>query len=61
MLKSNDENHLKAVEDLEALYEKKLAYENDKYINLEHDLLEERLKNEEKLKEIKEENKEIIR
>lgn len=32
LLKANDENYLKAVEDLEALYEKKLTYENEKYL-----------------------------
>ena len=32
LLKTRDANHLKAVEELEALYEKKLALENDKYI-----------------------------
>ena len=35
LLKANDENHLKAVEDLEALYEKKLTHENEKYLQLE--------------------------
>lgn len=39
---------MKAVEDLEALYEKKLSYENDKYIRLENELLEERMNNERK-------------
>jgi hypothetical protein len=28
-------NHLKAVLDLEALYEKKLAFENEKYMTIE--------------------------
>jgi len=35
LLKTRDANHLKAVEELEALYEKKLALENDKYIEIE--------------------------
>lgn len=58
--KTGDENHLKAVEDLEALYEKKLIYENDKYIKLENELTEERMSNDTKLNEIKNENKKII-
>lgn len=60
LLKANDENHLKAVEDLESLYEKKLSYENEKYLRLESELLEERENNEAKLREIKETNKIII-
>lgn len=56
LLKLNDENHLKAVEDLEALYEKKLSYENDKYIRLETELMEERRNNELKLAEIRDSN-----
>jgi hypothetical protein len=47
-LQANDENHLKAVEDLETLYEKKLTYENEKYLRLENELLEERLNNDKK-------------
>lgn len=31
-----ENNHLKAVEELENLYEKKLAYENEKYFKLEN-------------------------
>jgi len=39
-----ENNHLKAVEELENLYEKKLAFENEKYIQLESTQTEERLK-----------------
>jgi hypothetical protein len=35
LLKNMENNHLKAVEELENLYEKKLAFENEKYIQLE--------------------------
>jgi len=38
-------NHLKAVEDLENLYEKKLAFENEKYLQLEQQLITERNEN----------------
>ena len=31
-------NHDKAVEELENIYEKKLAFENDKFLALERDL-----------------------
>lgn len=39
-----ENNHLKAVEELENLYEKKLAYENEKFIHLESKVTEERLR-----------------
>jgi hypothetical protein len=35
LLKNMENNHLKAVEELENLYEKKLGHENEKYIQLE--------------------------
>lgn len=35
LLKDMENNHLKAVEELENLYEKKLGYENEKYLQLE--------------------------
>ena len=35
LLKNMENNHLKAGEELENLYEKKLAFENEKYIQLE--------------------------
>ena len=54
LLKTRDANHLKAVEELEALYEKKLALENDKYIEIEKVLENWRIKYE---KEIKEQDK----
>ncbi|KRW99737.1 WD40-repeat-containing domain [Pseudocohnilembus persalinus] len=50
--KGMENNHLKGVEELENLYEKKLAYENDKYLKLEQELLEERMKFDKKLKSI---------
>ncbi len=44
LLKNMENNHLKAVEELENLYEKKLAYENEKFIHLESKVTEERIK-----------------
>lgn len=35
LLKGMENNHLKAVEELENLYEKKLAFENEKYLQQE--------------------------
>lgn len=32
LLKNMENNHYKAVEELESLYEKKLAFENEKYL-----------------------------
>lgn len=46
LLKAVEANNLKAVEEIEAIYEKKLTYENEKYLLLEQELLEE--KNEER-------------
>jgi hypothetical protein len=42
-LKNLSENQLKAVEELETLYERKLAFENNKYLELEQKLMEERM------------------
>lgn len=42
LFKNVENNHLKAVEELENLYEKKLAFENEKYLQLESVLLGER-------------------
>ena len=50
LLDMMEKNHLKAVEDLETLYDKKLAYENEKFLQLEQDLIEEESKQGEKLK-----------
>ena len=44
LLKNMENNHLKAVEELENLYEKKLAFENEKYIHLEQQMTEQRLR-----------------
>jgi hypothetical protein len=52
LLKNMENNHLKAVEELENLYEKKLAFENEKFLQQEQELLEERMKFEKKLKEV---------
>src|SRR5690242_9918357 len=38
LLKQMESNHMKAVEELENLYEKKLSYENDKYVQKEAEL-----------------------
>ena len=51
LLKTRDANHLKAVEELEALYEKKLALENDKYIEIEGVLEDWRILYERQIKE----------
>ena len=45
-----ENNHLKAVEELETLYEKKLTFENEKFLQQEQELLEERMKFEKLLK-----------
>ena len=50
LLKTRDANHLKAVEELEALYEKKLALENDQYIEIEQILEDYRQKFKEEIK-----------
>ncbi|EAR88012.2 WD domain, G-beta repeat protein (macronuclear) [Tetrahymena thermophila SB210] len=47
-----EEKHLKGVEELESLYERKLAFENEKYFQQEQELKEERLKFEKKIKEL---------
>ena len=44
LLKNMENNHLKAVEELENLYEKKLAFENEKFIQLDCKMTEEKLK-----------------
>jgi len=35
LLRTRDKNHLKAVIELESLYEKKLAFETEKYMTIE--------------------------
>ena len=50
LLKNMENNHLKAIEEIENLYEKKLSLENEKYLQLEQKLLEERMKAERDLK-----------
>ncbi|KAL4511618.1 hypothetical protein ABPG72_012463 [Tetrahymena utriculariae] len=52
LLKELEKTHLKAIEELENLYEKKLAFENEKFLQQEQELIEERMKFEKKLKEI---------
>lgn len=44
LFKNVENNHLKAVEELENLYERKLAFENEKYLQLEQVLMEERMR-----------------
>ncbi|CAD8162078.1 unnamed protein product [Paramecium pentaurelia] len=51
LFKNVENNHLKAVEELENLYERKLAFENEKYLQLEQDLMEERRRNQAQAKE----------
>ena len=41
LLRMMETNHLKAVEELETLYDKKLAYENEKFLQIEQELIEE--------------------
>ena len=40
MLKNIENTHLKAVEELENLYERKLAFENEKFLQQEQKLYE---------------------
>lgn len=60
LLKAVEANNLKAVEEIEAIYEKKLTYENEKYLLLEQELLEERMVNENRFKKMEDQNQEII-
>lgn len=53
-------NHMKAVEELEALYEKKLAFENEKFLQLEQELIEERNKNIDKMKSLEQRHVDTI-
>ena len=50
LFKNVENNHLKAVEELENLYERKLAFENEKYLQLEQVLMEERMRFQTQLK-----------
>lgn len=50
LLKNMEATNLKAVEELENLYEKKLAFENEKYLQLKQELAEEVMKYEEKIR-----------
>ena len=50
LLKNMEATNLKAVEELENLYEKKLAFENEKYLQLKQELSEEVMKYEDKIK-----------
>lgn len=52
LFKNVENNHLKSVEELENLYERKLAFENEKYLQLEQQLMEERMKFEKNLREL---------
>ena len=52
LLKNMENNHMKAVKELEDLYEKKRAFENEKYMDQEQTLLEVRMKFDKRLKEI---------
>lgn len=55
-----ENNHLKAVEELENLYEKKLAFENEKYIQLESTQTEERLKQKKQIEDFKDQNRKTL-
>lgn len=48
-----ESGHLKAVEELENLYEKKLGQENEKYIQLENRQVTARLQQNQQLEELK--------
>jgi hypothetical protein len=52
LFKNVENNHLKAVEELENLYERKLAFENEKYLQLEQQLMEDRMKFEKNLRDL---------
>lgn len=52
MKQDMEDNHLRAVEELESLYEKKLAFENGQYLKIEQELAEERMKFDKKIKEL---------
>jgi len=60
LLKMMETNHLKAVEELETLYDKKLAYENEKYLQIEQELIEEENKHTKKEKKVKSQHTETI-
>ena len=53
-------NHLKAVEELEALYERKLAFENEKYLQLEQSLLEDRSTSTKKVKSLENKHEDTV-
>ena len=60
LLKNMESDHWKAVEELENLYEKKLAYENEKYICLEQQKTEEQLKHQLQVKQLGGENRQNL-
>lgn len=53
LLKDMENNHLKAVEELENLYEKKLGYENEKYLQMESEHTVVRLKQNSQIENLK--------
>ncbi|EGR29862.1 WD repeat protein [Ichthyophthirius multifiliis] len=52
VIQTLEEKHLKGVEELEGLYEKKLGFENEKYMQQEMEMKEEALKFERTIKEL---------
>lgn len=57
LLKNMENNHLKAVEELENLYEKKLDFENEKFIHLEQQMTEQRLRHSAEIEQLTSSNK----
>lgn len=56
-----ESNHDRAVEELENLYEKKLAFENDKFLQLERELHELKRRQEAEIKEIERKHELTVR
>lgn len=52
LLHNMENTHLRAVEELENLYERKLAFENEKYLQLEQLMREEKIKYEKIIKDM---------
>lgn len=60
LLKELEKTHLKAIEELENLYEKKLNFENEKFLQQEQELIEQQKKFDEKLKKIEDKHEQNI-
>jgi cilia- and flagella-associated protein 57 len=60
LLETIENDHLKAVEELENLYEKKLAFESEKYFQMEAKSIEMKLKFEKEIKDLNNKNEKNI-